>query len=96
MTKKYWVYIVTNKFNTTLHVGVTDDLHQRVIDHRENKVKGSASMYNCHILLWFEETGNMKEAIAKEKQMKKWKREHIESEIKKLNPEMKDLFDSIP
>jgi putative endonuclease len=95
MTKKYCVYIVTNKFNTTLHVGVTDDLRQRIIDHRENKVQGSASMYNCNILIWFEETVNMKEAIAKEKQMKKWKREHIEIVIKKLNPEMNDLYDSI-
>jgi putative endonuclease len=93
--KKYYVYMMSNKYNTTLYIGVTNNLKRRVYEHREKLIKGFSSKYNCNKLVWYEETGNIESAILKEKRMKKWKREYKESLIREKNPEWLDLYETI-
>jgi putative endonuclease len=80
--KKYYVYIMSNKYNTVLYTGVTNNLKRRVYEHREKLIEGFSSKYNCNKLVWYEETGDIESAILKEKQIKKWKREYKENHDK--------------
>jgi len=86
----YSVYIMSNKNRTVLYVGVTSNLESRVLDHKTGESKFTAK-YNCTDLLYFEEYADIRNAIAREKQLKKWKRTWKEDLIKKENPELKDL-----
>jgi len=91
----YFVYMMTNKYNTVLYIGVTNDLKRRIFEHREKLVEGFSSKYNCHKLVWYEQTNNIESAILKEKQMKKWKREYKNNIINEMNPEWNDLYEEI-
>jgi len=93
--KKYYVYIMSNKYDTTLYVGVTGDLKRRVFEHREKLVDGFSTKYSCNKLVWYEETENVDSAILKEKQIKKWKRKFKNNIIDEMNPEWKDLYELI-
>ncbi len=86
---------MANKYNTVLYTGVTNNLVRRVYEHKEKLVKGFSSKYNCIKLVWFIETHNIESAILKEKQMKKWKREHKNNIINDMNPEWNDLYETI-
>ncbi len=57
---KYYVYIMANRYNTVLYVGVTNNLKRRVFEHRKKLVKGFSSKCNCNKLVWCEETENVK------------------------------------
>jgi putative endonuclease len=70
----YYVYIMTNKPNGVLYIGVTNDLIRRVFEHKNHSVKGFADDYNLTRLVWFEQTGDVLSAIAREKQLKNWRR----------------------
>ncbi|MDY6970124.1 MAG: GIY-YIG nuclease family protein [Spirochaetota bacterium] len=91
----YYVYIMTNKNNTVLYTGMTNELKRRVYEHKNGLINGFTKKYNCHKLVWYEQTSNVKSAILKEKRMKKWKRVYKENVINEMNPEWKDLYDSI-
>jgi putative endonuclease len=65
-----FVYIMTNKFNTVLYTGVTNDLLRRVLEHKENKGKTLAERYLANKLVYFEETERILDAIEREKQIK--------------------------
>ena len=91
----YYVYIMANKYNTVLYTGVTNNLIRRVYEHKNNLIDGFTKKYNCHKLVWFQETNNIEEAIKEEKRIKKWKREYKENLIRKMNPEWKDLYDDL-
>ncbi len=93
--KKYYVYIMTNKYNTVLYIGITNNLTRRVYEHKNHLVEGFTSKYNCHKLVWYLETDNVESAILQEKRMKKWKREYKENVINALNPEWRDLYPEI-
>ena len=93
--KTYYVYIMTNKTNRVLYIGVTNNLIRRVYEHKKGMVKGFTEKYKCTKLVWYESTTDINSAIKKEKQMKKWKREYKENLINKMNPEWKDLYDDI-
>ena len=86
---------MTNKNNTVLYTGITNELKRRVYEHKNGLINGFTKKYNCHKLVWYEQTNNVKSAILKEKRMKKWKREYKENVINEMNPEWKDLYDSI-
>ncbi|MGI8952171.1 MAG: GIY-YIG nuclease family protein [Chitinophagaceae bacterium] len=89
-------YILTNKINTVLYIGVTSDLHSRVSEHKEKKYETSfTAKYNCNKLIYYECFSRIEEAIAREKQMKKWKREWKEKLISGFNPHWIDLFDQL-
>ena len=66
----YYVYILTNKINTVLYIGVTSDLVKRAYQHRQKFVKGFAEKYNADKLVYYEITQNVNSAIAREKQLK--------------------------
>jgi len=92
---KYYVYIMTNKYNTVLYIGVTNNLLRRVYEHKNKLIEGFSSKYNCSKLVWFIETQNIESAIIKEKQMKKWKRDFKDNVINEMNPEWDDLYKTI-
>ena len=86
---------MANKRNTVLYIGVTNNLSRRVSEHKDKVVNSFSSKYNCTKLVWFIETQNIKSAIYKEKQMKKWKREFKNNIINELNPDWIDLADRL-
>lgn len=89
------VYILTNKNKTTLYVGVTADLFGRIQEHKCGLNKNSFSYkYNLHYLIYYEFFSRIEEAIAREKEIKKWRREKKENLINSMNPQWNDLIDS--
>lgn len=93
-TKQYYVYIVGNE-RPTLYIGVTNDLIRRVYEHKNGLVEGFTKEYELKRLLFFEVHSEIKEAITREKQIKKWNRQWKLNLIKKTNPEFKDLYEEI-
>lgn len=92
----YCVYILTNKTNSVLYTGVTNDLVRRVYEHREHLDKDSfTSKYNVTKLVYFEQTTDVDAALEREKQIKGWKRERKIALIMHSNPRMLDLYDQI-
>lgn len=92
---KYYVYIMTNKNKTVLYVGVTNDLQRRVYEHSMGIVKGFTHKYNCHYLIYFEEFNEIDQAIQREKEIKKWRREKKEALIASKNPYWSFLNDEV-
>jgi putative endonuclease len=66
---------MTNTYNNVLYIGVTNDLKRRIVEHKSKAIKGFTQQYNCDKLVYFEDYNSVEEAIAREKQLKKWKRE---------------------
>jgi len=87
---RYFVYILSNK-SRTLYVGVTNNLPARVLQHREQKVAGFTRRYQVTQLAYFEETNDVREAIAREKQIKGWLRARKLVLIESVNPHWRDL-----
>jgi len=95
MKENYYVYILTNKNNSVLYVGVTSDLVRRVYQHKNKMVEGFTSKYKLNKLVYYEIFSDVKEAIKREKQIKGWKRVKKESLINNFNPSWKDLYEEI-
>jgi putative endonuclease len=74
MEKQYWVYIITNEYNTVLYVGVTNDLARRVYEHKNHLCKGFSDKYKLGKLVYAEVTNDITAAISREKQIKHWSR----------------------
>jgi putative endonuclease len=91
--KRYYVYILTN-VSRTLYVGVTNDLIRRIYEHQQKLVPGFTRRYNINRLVYFEETGDVETAIAREKQIKGWLREKKVQLIESANPDWKDLSET--
>jgi len=89
----YYVYILTNKRNGTLYVGVTNGLQKRTFQHRlKEQEKSFTTKYNIDKLVYFENHRYILDAISREKQIKKWKRERKMNLIEKTNPTWRDFF----
>ena len=88
----YYVYIVTNKNNSVLYIGVTNSLEGRIHAHRERLIEGFTKRYQAIKLIYFEDYPEARSAIAREKQLKGWRREKKISLIETLNPRWQDLF----
>ena len=88
--KSYYVYIMTNK-SKTLYTGVTNNLERRVYEHKHKLVAGFTSKYNITKLVYYGETNDVQEALAREKQIKGWLRSKKIALIETENPEWKDL-----
>jgi putative endonuclease len=73
--KTYYVYIMASKKNGTLYIGVTNDLLQRVWQHKNDVHEGFTKKYGVHYLVWYEAINDIQGAIKREKQMKKWNRQ---------------------
>jgi len=89
--KSSYVYILTNKYRTTFYIGVSSDLQKRLIQHKE-KVGGKFSRkYNLTDLIYVEAFSHIKEAIAREKQLKNWKKDWKLNLIKEKNPKLETI-----
>jgi putative endonuclease len=90
-SRRYWVYILSNRGRTVLYIGVTNDLVRRMEEHRSGRVEGFTKRYRVRDLLWFEAFGDVRAAIAREKQLKAWHREWKWNLVRETNPELSDL-----
>lgn len=88
---QYYVYLLTNKHQTVLYAGVTNDLGRRMWEHKNRAVPGFTSRYNIDHLMYFEVYRDVTEAIAREKQIKGYGRPKKVTLIEKENPEWQDL-----
>lgn len=89
--KTYFIYILTNVSNTVLYIGMTNNIHRRIFEHKEKQIEGFSKKYNCTKLIYTEESSDVGAAIDREKQLKKWSRKKKEDLIKKHNPNWIDL-----
>lgn len=89
-THQYYVYILASD-SGTLYIGVTNNLERRVWEHKQGLVEGFTKKYGCKRLIYYECYGDVNQAIAREKQLKKWNRAKKEWLIKTINPHWKDL-----
>jgi putative endonuclease len=94
MKKQYYVYIATNKRNTVLYTGVTNDLNRRMYEHRNKTIKDFTSKYNIVKLIYFQEFNSPEEAIIAEKKIKGWLRKKKIKLIRLTNPLFKDLIEA--
>lgn len=95
-SRYYQVYIATNKNNTVLYTGVTNNLIRRMEEHRSKmNSKSFTARYNIDKLVWYEQYTDIVEAIAREKQIKAGSRKKKLQLIEKLNPEWSDLFEEL-
>jgi len=90
--KQYYVYIMASR-SRTLYTGVTDDLVQRVFEHKDKLIEGFTKKYNVTNLVYYEVTDDIQAAIQREKQVKGWLRKKKIALIEAMNPEWKDLSD---
>ncbi len=93
MRKNPCVYILANRRNGTLYIGVTSDLMGRMSVHVQNLLSGFTAKYRVHRLVYYEMHATMEAAIRREKQLKKWNRQWKIRLIESANPEWLDLFD---
>ena len=89
---KWYVYIMTNKSNKVLYIGLTDNIDERVKEHKLKVYpKSFTARFNCDKLVYFEEIEEGLKATKRDKQMKKWKRQWKINLIEELNPSWSDL-----
>ena len=87
--RQYYVYILASKRNGTLYIGVTNNLLKRVYEHKNNLIEGFTQKYNVHNLVYYERYDDIYGAIAREKRMKKWKRQWKINLIEEENKEIR-------
>lgn len=87
-----WVYIMTNRPNGTLYIGVTSDLPRRIWQHRDGAIEGFTKRYGLNRLVWFERHEDIRSAIQREKTMKHWPRAWKVRLILAANPGWDDLY----
>ena len=87
----YFVYILTNKTNKVLYTGVTNNLERRLYEHKNHLVDGFSSKYNTNKLVYYEVSESVESAIAREKQIKAYRRDKKIALINELNSEWKDF-----
>ncbi|MBA8756874.1 MULTISPECIES: GIY-YIG nuclease family protein [Wolbachia] len=93
MKKKLsYIYILTNKANSTLYIGVTANLIKRIWEHKNKIVSGFTSRYNVNKLVYFEEFEDISLAIARERRLKEWPRQWKINLINQKNPSWVDLY----
>jgi putative endonuclease len=93
--KQYYVYIMTNQWNTVLYTGVTNDLKRRVYEHKTKLVEGFTKRYHVEKLVFYDLSEDVASAILREKQIKGGSRAKKVTLVNGLNPEWKDLYDDL-
>ena len=91
MSEQYYVYILSSRKHGTLYIGVTNDLIRRVYQHQSKAVRGFTKRYGVDKLVYFEIFDDPLSAIAREKQLKKWRREWKIQLVENKNPEWIDI-----
>ncbi len=95
IVKTGYVYIMTNKTNGTLYIGVTSNIKRRAYEHKNKLYKSFTQRYELKKLVYYEVIDSIVDAIKREKQLKKWKREWKISLIEENNPNWEDLYDNL-
>ena len=83
---------MTNKYRTTFYIGVTNDLHKRIVEHQNGIGSEFTRKYNLKDLIYFEKFTDINQAISREKQLKNWHKDWKINLIKKSNPTLKTLI----
>jgi putative endonuclease len=91
----YHVYMLASRRHGTLYLGVTNDLARRVGEHKARRVPGFTATYDVTRLVWYETFERIDEAIAREKALKKWRRDWKIRLIEEMNPDWSDLYASL-
>ena len=91
MQKQFYAYIATNKVNSVLYTGITNNIIRRMYEHKNKLIAGFTAKYNVNKLVFLESFSNPQEAIAAEKMIKGWLRKKKIALIEKGNPQWKDL-----
>ena len=89
--KSYYVYLLTNWNNQVMYVGITNNLERRIYEHKEKIVKGFTKKYNVNKLVYYEQTSDVVEALNREKEIKKWRRDKKNRLVFNTNPLWQDL-----
>ena len=98
MSDSYFIYIVTNKYRTTIYIGVTNNIQKRLSEHyfdSKNAKKSFAGKYNCYDLVYYEQFECINAAIHKEKVLKKWRREKKNKLISAFNSNWESLNNQV-
>ena len=95
MNKQYYLYIMTNNYNTVLYTGVTNDLQRRVYEHKEKIIEGFTKQYNITKLVYYEVFEDAYTAISREKQIKAGSRQKKIDLVNSINQEWRDLYDGL-
>jgi putative endonuclease len=95
MEKQYYVYIMTNKNNTVLYTGITNDLKRRAYEHKEKLAEGFTKQYNITKLVYYEVFQDSYHAIQREKKIKGGSREKKIELVNTINSQWKDLYDEL-
>ena len=95
MNKQYYLYIMTNKWDTTLYTGVTNNLKRRIHEHKVGLLHGFTKKYGICKLVYYEVFDNIYNAITREKQIKSGSRQKKRDLINSMNPEWKDIYDEL-
>lgn len=93
--ERFHVYIMATRKDGPIYIGITNDLPRRVYEHKSHEWRGFTAKYDVDRLVWSEVYGNPEEAIAREKQLKKWRRVWKVALIEEENPEWRDLADDL-
>lgn len=95
MDKRYYVYVMTNQWDSVFYTGITNNLVRRIYEHKNKLVKGFTEKYKISRLIYFEEFSDPREAITREKQFKDYNRAKKLEIIERVNPFLKDLYNEI-
>jgi putative endonuclease len=91
----FYVYILASKRNGTLYTGSTDDISKRVWQHKTKEIRGFTAQYGVKRLVWMEAHPSRQSAFTRERQIKEWKRAWKIELIEKVNPEWRDLYETL-
>jgi putative endonuclease len=87
----FYVYIITNWNDEVMYIGMTNNLERRLHEHKDKLVDGFTKKYNVSKLVYYEHTTDVQAALAREKEIKKWRREKKNNLVVSMNPDWKDL-----
>ncbi len=93
--KQPCVYVMASERNGTLYIGTTSNLAQRVWQHKSDIAEGFTKRYGIHTLVWYESYADMLSAIARERDLKEWKRAWKLALIEASNPSWRDLYEGV-
>ncbi len=91
----YYVYILTNKTDKVMYIGVTNDIVRRVYEHRNHMIDGFTAKYNVTKLVYVESAPDVRDAIQREKQLKGWTRAKKNALVETVNPKWEDMWETI-
>lgn len=91
MSRTYYVYILSNWTGDVLYIGMTNNIERRIYEHKQKLVPGFTKKYSVIKLVYLEQANTPEEAISREKQLKRWRRDKKINFIEAQNPDWKDL-----